>query len=133
VEFRRFLSHVDAHVPADLDVHLILDNSSTHKTPMIHRWLLRHPRFHLHFTPTGATWLNLVERFFAAITEKQIRRGTTAAPANWSRPSTGTSTIATATPSPSSGPRAPTRSWRAWPDSLIGISTQDTSGRLAGC
>jgi transposase len=76
VEFRRFLSHVDAHLPADLDVHLILDNSSTHKTPMIHRWLLRHPRFHLHFTPTGATWLNLVERFFAAITEKQIRRGT---------------------------------------------------------
>lgn len=75
VEFRRFLNQIDANVPPEWDVHLILDNSSTHKTPSIQRWLLRHPRCHLHFTPTGATWLNLVERFFAAITEKQIRRG----------------------------------------------------------
>ena len=56
-------------------MHLILDNYGTHKTPRIHRWLARHPRFHLHFTPTGASWLNLVERWFAALTEKQIRRG----------------------------------------------------------
>ena len=62
-------------MPAGLDVHLILDNSSTHKTPAIHRWLARHPRFHLHFTPTGASWINLVERWFAALTEKQLRRG----------------------------------------------------------
>jgi hypothetical protein len=62
-------------VPADLDVHLIVDNYSTHKTPLIHRWLLRHPRFHLHFTPTSSSWINLVERWFAALTEKQIRRG----------------------------------------------------------
>jgi len=62
-------------VPAVLDVHLILDNYGTHKTPLIHRWLARHPRFHVHFTPTGASWLNLVERWFAALTEKQIRRG----------------------------------------------------------
>jgi hypothetical protein len=54
---------------------LTLDNSSTHKTPAIHRWLARHPRFHLHFTPTGASWINLVERWFAALTEKQLRRG----------------------------------------------------------
>jgi transposase len=75
VEFRTFLRHIDANVPDRLDVHLIMDNYGTHKTPTIRRWLVRHPRFHVHFTPTGATWLNLVERFFAAITEKQIRRG----------------------------------------------------------
>jgi transposase len=75
VEFRRFLNHIDKSVPADLDVHLILDNYGTHKTKLIRDWLARHPRFHLHFTPTGASWLNMVERFFAALTEKQIRRG----------------------------------------------------------
>ena len=74
-EFRTFLHRIDANVPDDLDVHLIMDNYGTQKTPLIRRWLIRHPRFHVHFTPTGATWLNLVERFFAAITEKQIRRG----------------------------------------------------------
>lgn len=74
-EFRKFLAVIDTRVPARLDVHLILDNSSTHKTPAIHRWLARHPRFHLHFTPTGASWINLVERWFAALTEKQLRRG----------------------------------------------------------
>jgi len=75
VEFRKFLGRIDAEVPDDLDVHLILDNYGTHKTPSIHRWLARHPRFHLHFTPTGASWLNLVERWFAELTNKQIRRG----------------------------------------------------------
>ncbi len=75
VEFRTFLRHIDANVPDSLDIHLIMDNYGTHKTPLIQRWLVRHPRFQVHFTPTGATWLNLVERFFAAITEKQIRRG----------------------------------------------------------
>ena len=75
LEFRKFLDHIDAQVPADLGVHLILDNYGTHKTPRIRRWLARHPRFHLHFTPTGSSWLNLVERFFALLTEKQIRRG----------------------------------------------------------
>jgi transposase len=74
-EFRRFLITIDESVPRDLDVHLILDNSSTHKTPAIHRWLARRPRYHLHFTPTSSSWINLVERWFAAITEKQIRRG----------------------------------------------------------
>ena len=75
IEFRKFLDTIDAAVPGPLDLHLILDNSSTHKTPAIHRWLARHPRFHLHFTPTGASWINLVERWFAALTEKQLRRG----------------------------------------------------------
>ncbi len=75
-EFRRFLDRVEAEVPEDLDVHLILDNYATHKTPAIHRWLARHPRYHLHFTPKGASWINLVERWFATLTQKQIRRGT---------------------------------------------------------
>jgi transposase len=75
IEFRKFLDRIDANVPTGLDLHLILDNYGTHKTPLIQRWLIRHPRFHLHFTPTGASWLNLVERWFAALTEKQIRRG----------------------------------------------------------
>jgi transposase len=75
IEFRKFLDAIDAAVPAELDVHLILDNYGTHKTPMIHRWLARRPRFHLHFTPTSSSWLNLVERWFAQLTEKQIKRG----------------------------------------------------------
>ena len=74
-EFRRFLNRVDAAIPPDLDVHLILDNYATHKTPTIQRWLAQRPRYHLHFTPTSASWLNLVERWFAALTEKQLRRG----------------------------------------------------------
>lgn len=74
-EFLQFLRTIDRNTPADLDLHLILDNYSTHKTPAVQAWLLAHPRFHLHFTPTGASWLNLVERFFAEITVKLIRRG----------------------------------------------------------
>jgi transposase len=74
-EFRRFLSLIDKSVPAHLDVHLVLDNSSTHKTPSIQRWLVRHPRFTLHFTPTYSSWLNLVERWFAELTTKWIKRG----------------------------------------------------------
>jgi transposase len=74
-EFRKFLDRVEQAVPASLQVHLILDNYGTHKTALIQRWLLKRPRFHLHFTPTGASWINLVERWFALLTEKQIRRG----------------------------------------------------------
>ena len=73
-EFRRFLTLIDKSVPAHLDVHVVLDNSSTHKTPSIQRWLLRHPRFTLHFTPTYSSWLNLVERWFAELTTKWIKR-----------------------------------------------------------
>jgi transposase len=75
-EFRRFLNLINRSVPQDLDIHVIVDNSSTHKTPEIHRWLVRHPRFHLHFTPTYSSWLNLVERWFAELTNKWLRRGT---------------------------------------------------------
>ena len=74
-EFLRFLETIEAQVPADLAVHLILDNYGTHKTPRVRRWFTRHPRFHLHFTPTSASWLNLIERWFALLSEKQIKRG----------------------------------------------------------
>lgn len=75
-EFRQFLDAVEAQVPRDLDVHLVMDNYGTHKTPLIRNWLLKRPRFHVHFTPTYGSWLNLVERWFAALTTKQLRRGT---------------------------------------------------------
>ncbi len=76
VEFRKFLNLINRSVPEDLDIHLVVDNVSTHKTPEIGRWLLRHPRFHLHFTPTYSSWMNLVERWFAELTNKWLRRGT---------------------------------------------------------
>lgn len=76
LEFRKFLDTVDASVPATLDVHLILDNSATHKTARIRRWLAKRPRYHVHFTPTSASWMNLVERWFVELTRKQLRRGT---------------------------------------------------------
>ena len=72
VEFRQFLDLIDANVPDDLAVHVVLDNASTHKTPAIHRWLLAHPRFTFHFTPTSSSWLNLVERWFAELTTKKL-------------------------------------------------------------
>src|SRR5271169_5316538 len=75
IEFKKFLERIDNEVPANLDVHLIADNYATHKTPAIKRWLARHPRFHLHFVPTGSSWLNLVERWFSELTTKKIKRG----------------------------------------------------------
>jgi transposase len=75
IEFKGFLDRVDQAVPAGLDVHVICDNSSTHKTPAIRRWLAAHPRFHVHFTPTYSSWLNLVERWFAELTTKWLKRG----------------------------------------------------------
>jgi transposase len=73
-EFLRFLKVIDAAVPKDLDLHLVLDNYATHKTPAIHQWLLKHPRFYLHFTPTSSSWMNLVERWFAELTNRKLRR-----------------------------------------------------------
>jgi transposase len=76
IEFKKFLQTIDREVPADLDVHLILDNASTHKTPAIKKWLTTHARFVVHFTPTSSSWLNLVERWFGELTTKKLRRGT---------------------------------------------------------
>ena len=75
LEFKRFLDQLHEQVPAGLDVHLIVDNYATHKTPTIQRWLVRHPRFVLHFTPTGSSWLNLIERWFSELTTKLLQRG----------------------------------------------------------
>ena len=75
IEFKKFLQRLDREVPAELDVHLVLDNASTHKTPAIKKWLLAHPRFVLHFTPTSSSWLNLIERWFGELTSKKLRRG----------------------------------------------------------
>lgn len=74
-EFRKFLDEIERQVPPDLDIHVIMDNSSTHKTKLIQDWFAKRPRWHRHFTPTSASWINQVERFFALLTEQQIRRG----------------------------------------------------------
>jgi transposase len=74
-EFKTFLARIDKNVPAGLEVHLVCDNLATHKTPVIQHWLARHPRFHLHFTPTGSSWINQVERWFGYLTDQMIRRG----------------------------------------------------------
>src|SRR5690606_1549888 len=79
-EFISFLGEIDKNVPANLAVDVILDNLSTHKTPEVHRWLVRHPRFHLHFTPTHGSWLNQVERFFGLLTDHALRRGSHTSP-----------------------------------------------------
>jgi transposase len=74
-QFREFLDLIEAHVPPRLDVHIIMDNYSTHKTALIRNWFAKRRRFHVHFTPTYGSWISLVERWFAALTMKQIRRG----------------------------------------------------------
>jgi transposase len=75
IELRKFLDTIDEQVPAQLEVHLIMDNLSTHKAPMIRNWLAKRPRFHVHFTPTYGSWLNLVERWFALLEQRQLKRG----------------------------------------------------------
>jgi transposase len=76
IEFKKFLQRIDAEVPDEFAVHVVLDNASTHKTPAVRRWLTAHPRFVLHFTPTSSSWLNLVERRFGELTTKRLQRGT---------------------------------------------------------
>ena len=74
-EFRKFLDEVERNVPTDLDIHVIMDNYGTHKTKLIRNWFAKRPRWQVHFTPTSASWLNQVERFFALLTERALRRG----------------------------------------------------------
>ena len=75
MEFKKFLIAIDKAVPTDLDVHLVCDNLATHKTNAINDWLAKHPRFHMHFTPTGSSWINQVERWFGLLTDQLLRRG----------------------------------------------------------
>lgn len=115
-EFVRFLNHLEKNLPADQEVHLIMDNYCTHKSAEVQRWLKpkKRQRFHFHFTPTSGSWLNQVERFFALITERMIRRGPSTVPTNWKTPSTSGLPTGTAPRCPSLGkPRPmsfPTRS-----------------------
>ena len=110
-DFVAFLRHIDASVESALEVHVVLDNLSAHRAPVAHRWLLRHPRFHLHFTPTSASWLNLVERFFGMLTEKALRRGSHTNVTACETRSSRTLPRTTRRASRLSGPRPPTRSW----------------------
>ena len=73
-EFRRFLDTVKANVPQTLDIHVVMDNASSHKTKLIHDWFAKRPRWHMHYTPTSASWINQVERFFALLTDDQMNR-----------------------------------------------------------
>ncbi|RDI44628.1 DDE superfamily endonuclease [Nocardia mexicana] len=82
-EFRKFLTSIDKAVPAELDVHVVCDNYATHKTPMVQQWLAGHPRFHVHFTPTGSSWLNQVERWFGLLTQQLLRRSVHKALRHW--------------------------------------------------
>ena len=86
-EFKKFLIAIDKAVTAELDVHLVADNYGTHKTPEIQAWLTRHPRFHVHFTPTGSSWINQVERWFGLLTDKLIRRGVHTRSKHWRKTS----------------------------------------------
>ena len=106
-EWLKFLKTIDREVPKDLQIHLILDNYATHKHEDVRTWLDKHPRFHLHFTPTSSSWLNLVERWFRELTDKALRRGVFHSVPDLSPPSRNTSTPTTTTPDPTCGPPPP--------------------------
>ena len=112
-EFREFLDTIEANVPRRLDVHIMMDNYGTHKTAIIRNWFAKRPRFHVHFTPTYGSWLNLVERWFAEITNKRIRRGMFRSVLQLKAPFGSSSMRIRQIPNRSSGPKPPTRSWRA--------------------
>ena len=109
-EFRKFLDEVERNVPADLDIHVVMDNYGTHKTALIRNWFAKRPRWCVHFTPTSASWINLVERFFALITDRAIRRGSFQSVAELEAAIAAYIEAANADPKPLSGPEAPTTS-----------------------
>ena len=126
-EFLAFLRTIEANVPAKLDVHLVLDNYGTHKTPSVKAWFARHPRFHLHFTPTSGSWLNLVERFFATLSTRQIKRGSHRSTRELEQAIRAYLDTYNQNPTPSFGPRRRMRSSPASQDSVAAFRTQDTS------
>jgi transposase len=127
IEFRKFLQTLDRQVPAELDVHLVLDNSSTHKTPAIQRWLAAHPRFVVHFTPTSSSWPNLVERWFAELTTKKLRRGAHRSVRQLNTDIRAWIETWNDDPARSSGPRPPTRSSTQSPATAHESTNRDTS------
>jgi transposase len=126
VEFRTFLTKLDAEVPTELNVHLIYDNYTTHKSPTVQRWLAAHPRFHMHHTPTYSSWLNQVERWFGLLTDQQLRRGVHKTVQALEKDIRTGPSPGTTTPARSPGPRPPTRSWSAQPHISIGFLGEDT-------
>jgi transposase len=133
VEFRQFLDAVDAAVPRTLDVHLIMDNYGTHKTALIRNWLAKRPRIHVHFTPTYGSWLNLVERWFGELTNKQLRRACTAVSASSRRPFASLSMRIMRVRNRSCGPKPPIRSSRASLAMLNAHSIFRPPGRATYC
>ena len=127
VEFKQFLHTLDREVPPEFEVHLVLDNSSTHKTPAIHNWLAGHPRFVLHFTPTSSSWLNLVERWFAELTNKKLRRSAHTSVRSLNADIRAWIETWNHHPRPTSGPRPPTRSSNRSPPTATELTTHDTS------
>jgi transposase len=110
-EFLNFLKEIDAQVPDRLDIHIVMDNYATHKTPKIKAWLARRPHYHVHFTPTSASWINQVERWFAELIRKRLQRVFIPLSGN-SKPISAPSLIGTTKiPSRSSGQNLPTKSW----------------------
>ena len=128
--FRRFLDEVEAHVPSDVEVHLVMDNYATHKAPTVRNWLLKRPHWHVHHTPTSASWLNQVERFFALLTDRQIRRGVHRSLASLHDAITASSTSTMPTPSLSAGPSPPTTSWPASSASAIASHPNQVTNEL---
>ena len=127
IEFKKFLQTLDCEVPAELDVHVILDNSSTHKTPAVKKWLLAHPRFVLHFTPTSSSWLNLVERWFAELTNKKLRRGAHRSVRELNTDIRAWIETWNENPRPTSGPRPPTKPSKPSAATATELPHQDTS------
>ena len=115
-EFLAFLRHIDRNVPKTLDVHLVVDNYATHKHARVKAWLAKRPRYHIHYTPTYASWLNQVERWFGIITQRAIRRGTFPRSNNSPARLTASSTITTPRTARSSGPPPPIPSSPKWND-----------------
>jgi transposase len=124
-DFIAFLNKINREVPAQLDVHIILDNLGTHKTPKVQRWLLRHRRFHLHFTPTYGSWMNLVERWFSALTTKKLKRSAHRSTKELAADIRAGLTPGTKTPSHSCGIRRQNKFSSAWP----AIAAPSTSPR----
>jgi transposase len=126
-EFLRFLNDIDANLPQGFDVHLVMDNYGTHKVTKVRTWLTRHPRYQVHFTPTSGSWLNLVERLFAEVTERCVRRAEATRPFDrWRRQCSTTWISATKIPSRLYGRQMPTSSWARSPGFLNAFLTQDT-------
>jgi len=122
-EFRKFLDEIERNMPTDLDMHVVMDNASSHKTKLIRRWFAKRSRWHVHFTPTSSSWVNQVERFFALLSEQQIKRARIDPSPSWRPRSPPISKSEMPRPSRSAGPNLPMTSWHPSSDSAAAHST----------